>query len=82
MDNEEVLARHWHLGTTAMLISIALQVSLTFHNLKIGHHLVFFCSSCVPIFHVLQNPIEHSCIHLHVVPMQYIGITLFMQNYM
>jgi len=25
MDNEEVLARHWHLGTTAMLISIALQ---------------------------------------------------------
>ena len=26
MDNEEVLARHWHLGTTAMLISIALQV--------------------------------------------------------
>ena len=26
MENEEVLARHWHLGTTAMLISIALQV--------------------------------------------------------
>jgi len=25
MANEEVLARHWHLGTTAMLISVALQ---------------------------------------------------------
>ena len=30
MENEEVLARHWHLGTTAMLISIALQVILMF----------------------------------------------------
>ena len=32
MENEEVLARHWHLGTTAMLISIALQVA--FRNIK------------------------------------------------
>ena len=28
MANEEVLARHWHLGTTAMLISVALQVKI------------------------------------------------------
>ena len=50
MDNEEVLARHWHLGTTAMLISIALQVSLTFHNFKIWHILVFFLHLVCPYF--------------------------------
>ena len=42
MENEEVLARHWHLGTTAMLISIALQVIFMAHAFgaapsKMGH---------------------------------------------
>ena len=68
MDNEEVLARHWHLGTTAMLISIALQVILKFHNLKIGHVLVFFlhlvCLSFMFCKTILSIPVAIDSVYI------------------